>query len=325
MNLYFAPLEGITTYVYRAAHRQSFPACADKYFAPFLMPHVKRDMNFKEKRDLAPENNAGIPLVPQLLTDSAEDFLRYQRILTDLGYEEINLNLGCPSPTVTSKGRGAAFLARTEELDRFLDTVFSGSIGRISVKSRIGVEAAEEFPKLLEIFNRYPIEELILHPRTKKEFYGGLPHREAFLYAMRCSTNPLVFNGDLWTVEDAASLDRMIRDALSKDACRQTEYGLMLGRPGIADPALFRKLKGGPDITEEEQQAFLDRVVGGYREMLHDDHQILFRMKELWTWMIRRYPGHEKTMKKMLKQKHLEDFLALQDALGPVCDKDRCD
>ena len=178
MKFYLAPLEGITGYIYRNALHDFYGTGIDKYFMPFLAPHTKRSFNAKEKNDILPEHNKDLYAVPQILTNNASDFLRIEKDLRALGYEEININLGCPSGTVVSKGRGAGFLAKKDELDAFLEEIFEKTEGKISLKTRIGVEEPEEFYELLEIYNQYPLEELIIHPRVQKELYQGKPHRE---------------------------------------------------------------------------------------------------------------------------------------------------
>ena len=157
MKFYLAPLEGITGYIYRNAQHDFFGAGIDKYFMPFLAPHTKRSFNAKEKNDILPEHNAGMYAVPQILTNSAADFLRIEKDLGAFGYRELNINLGCPSGTVVSKGRGAGFLASPEKLDQFLEEIFSKTEAKISLKTRIGMEEPEEFFRLLEIYNKYPL------------------------------------------------------------------------------------------------------------------------------------------------------------------------
>ena len=179
MKLYLAPLEGITSYIYRKALYQCFDGF-DKYFIPFI--RAKQNLNFsgREKKDISPENNSGMYAVPQILTRNADDFLRTANQLKEYGYQEVNLNLGCPSKTVVTKGCGAGFLTRPEELEQFLDRIFSKTDMKISVKTRLGMENAEEFPRLMEIYNRFPMEELIIHPRVQKDFYKNIPNLEAF-------------------------------------------------------------------------------------------------------------------------------------------------
>lgn len=186
MHYYFAPMEGVTGAVYRRTHHEFFSG-VDKYFMPFITPTTNEKLTPRQKRDVLPEYNEGVPAVPQLLTKSAADCIWAVNALHDLGYPEVNLNLGCPSGTVTAKGKGAGFLAHPDELDRFFDEVFAKCEG-ISVKTRLGVHEASEFDKLLEIYNRYPITELTIHPRVRQDFYKGKVRESDFAAALsRCS------------------------------------------------------------------------------------------------------------------------------------------
>ena len=168
MKYYFAPMEGITGYIYRQVHHQFFPGI-DKYFTPFLTPGSKKLMTPKELRDILPDNNEGYHLVPQILTNQAQDFIRLAEELREYGYEEVNLNLGCPSGTVTAKKKGSGFLEFPAQLEKFLDEVFENLDMKISVKTRIGKDEPEEFTELLRIYNRFPLEELIVHPRIQSD------------------------------------------------------------------------------------------------------------------------------------------------------------
>lgn len=309
MSLYLAPLEGITTFVYRNAMHRLFPDYIEKYYIPFIMPHIKRDMNMKERRELCYENNKDLNAVPQLLTNSAQDFLRYEKIFSDMGYDEVNLNLGCPSGTVTSKARGAGFLSKKQMLDEFFEEVFADCNGKISVKTRIGVDCTEEFYELLEIYNKYPIYELTIHPRLLKEQYKGTPHREIFLYALENSKNKLVYNGDIWCSKDLKSL----KDSLHMG--EDDDLRLMIGRGAIADPAIFRELNGGEPLKKEELSWLLYEVERGYFSFLSNETQVLFRLKEIWTWLNRTVNGDKKYYKKLLKAKTLSEFRAVQDCL----------
>ncbi|MDO4616651.1 MAG: tRNA-dihydrouridine synthase [Lachnospiraceae bacterium] len=310
-SIYFAPLQSMTTFVYRNAHHRVFGPSMDKYYAPFLMAHEKRNFNFKEKNDLFPEHNSA-PMVPQILTRDARDVLRYQQLFTDMGYEELNINLGCPSRTVTAKGRGSAFLIFREELDRFLDEVYSGSNGcRISVKTRIGTEDPEEFIYLTEIFNQYPISELIIHPRTMRQFYDGQPVRDSFLYALKYSTRPLVYNGDICSPEDWKQLQK---DA--EHVCPGRAFGLMLGRGAIADPALGRKIRGsGGDASSEEIQSLMHELIREYSALLQNEDMVIFRMKELWSWMIRLFPQKSRLLELLNHAGTIDEYLKIEDAI----------
>ena len=197
----FAPLDGITKVVFRQVYHRMFGG-ADRYFIPFFSPTDQHILTKRDQRELDPAANAGLPVVPQVMTCRAPDFLWAAEIVADMGYTEVNLNLGCPSGTVTAKGKGAGFLAKPEELERFFDEVFAAVKLPVSVKTRLGVKEPEEFERLLDIYNRYPIACLTIHPRVQKQFYKGTVHRDWFAWAAERSRNPLCYNGDLVTVED---------------------------------------------------------------------------------------------------------------------------
>ena len=182
-------MEGITGFVFRNAFHQVFSG-VDRYYTPFLSPGPDIGIPKRDRRDILPENNRGVPVVPQILTNRAEDFLKTAELLYDFGYREVNLNLGCPSGTVVAKKKGAGFLSEPALLKNFLDDVFYGASRmmpdlRISVKTRIGVNSPEEFPPLLAMFRQYPMSELIIHPRVRKEQYKGLVHMDVFADAAK--------------------------------------------------------------------------------------------------------------------------------------------
>ena len=187
MKYYLAPMEGITGHIYRNAYEKYFHNI-DKYFTPFIVPNQSLSLKTKELRDLQPENNEGLNIVPQILTNDSEGFIITAKKLKELGYDEINLNLG--------------FLAKREELDIFLDEIFKIKDMKISIKTRIGKDSPEEFYKLIDIYNKYPLEELIIHPRTRQDFYGNTPNLEVFKDALSLSKHSICYNGDIFTKED---------------------------------------------------------------------------------------------------------------------------
>ena len=196
MKYYLAPMEGLTTYNFRTNWNRCYGGM-DKYFTPFIS---NRHMNSRERNDVLPEHNVGMYTVPQILTNKAEEFLSLAEQLAGYGYHEVNLNLGCPSGTVTAKGKGSGFLAHPNELAAFFDEVFSKNPLPVSVKTRLGYETPEEFAALLDLYNRYPIACLTVHPRVRKEKYRGPVHLDAFADALANSRNPVCYNGDLRTV-----------------------------------------------------------------------------------------------------------------------------
>ena len=266
-------------------------------------------MNNKEERELLPANNAGLKLIPQILTDDGNELLRYEKVMHDLGYPEININIGCPSGTVSSKGRGAGFLGRKEDLDTFLEIVYTKKTGPVSVKTRVGIENVEEFYEILEIYNKYPIDELIIHPRTLKQFYRGVADREIFLYALEHSKNPLVYNGDIWTVEDLNSLK-----GVAKSRCPGKEFDLMIGRGIIADPGLFRKIRTHKRASAEEIRSLIYEIEKGYLTYVQGEAQVVFRMKEIWTYL-GMLLKNDKLLKKIKKSKTLDEMHGFMEML----------
>ena len=263
MKIYFAPLEGVTTYIFRNAFAEIY-GHVDKYFAPFISPSENCPLTPRERKDIAPENNRGIHLVPQILTCRSEHFIDAAKALSSMGYCEINLNLGCPSGTVCAKGKGAGFLQNTDALQIFLDDIYSyaESCGmKISVKTRLGYREPEEFYSLIEIFNLFPISELIVHPRIRTDFYKGDIRKEYFAYAREHSKCPLVYNGNIFSVKDYADLscdferqgepampERVGGSAIPErmdDSAQNRELdSIMLGRGLVSDPELASRLKG---------------------------------------------------------------------------------
>ena len=290
MNLYFAPLEGIGGYIYRNAQADYFEK-ADKYFSPFLAPNQNRSISPKEYKDIAPEHNEGIYLVPQIMANNAEVFLKAVQELEQLGYQEVNLNLGCPSKTVVTKGCGAGFLERPDELECFLDHIFANTDLKISIKTRLGMDDAEEFEDLLEIYNRFPLEELIVHPRVQKDFYKNIPNLEAFEYAVQKSKNPLCYNGDIFSAEDFAK----VQERFPSVDC------FMMGRGVLALPSLAREIRGGKPADKEEIRKFHDIVYHTYCQEVSGDRNVLFKMKELWFYLAPMFADSKKYIKKIKK------------------------
>ena len=321
MHIYFAPLEGITTYPYRNLHHKYFGG-VEKYFTPFLAPGPEQGMSVKEMRDVLPENNAGVPVVPQILTNRAGDFLLSSKKLLEMGYREINLNLGCPSGTVTAKKKGSGFLLYPDDLDRFFDEVFSDAAVRngeflVSVKTRIGKNEVEEWPELMQVYNRYPIHELTVHPRIQKEFYKGTPHFDVFTDILKESRNPVVYNGDLFTVEKVKEFREKF----------PTVGTVMIGRGLIRNPALAEMIL--QEETEPEAdilpriREFHDALFEHYRETMSGDRNLLFRMKDLWSYMLAEVPDSEKLAKKIRKSQHVPEYLAAVEEVFARWDANR--
>ena len=296
MNLYFAPLEGIGGYIYRNAQADYFEK-ADKYFSPFLAPNQNRSISPKEYKDIAPEHNEDITLVPQIMANNAEIFLKAAQELEQLGYKEINLNLGCPSRTVVTKYRGAGFLAKPDALEQFLEEVYSKLNIRLSLKTRLGMEDEEEFEHLLDIYNKFPVSELIIHPRVQTDYYKNTPRMESFLNALEKSKNPVVYNGDIFNKEKYQQVMKQMDVS-----------GVMLGRGVLANPALFGEIRGTEKLSKERLWEFHERLLADYTQEMSGERNVLFKMKELWFYLAWSFTNTEKYEKKIRKAQHLSDY-----------------
>ena len=283
-------MEGITGALYRSAHHRHFPG-VDKYYMPFLTPTQDHVWTPRELRNVLPEHNRGFLAVPQLLTKNVEDFCWAAHELYQMGYDEVNLNLGCPSGTVTAKGKGAGMLADTDGLDRFLNGIFARAEGKISLKTRLGMEDPEEFPELLEIFGKYPVSLLIIHPRVRQDFYRTPVRLDEFEKALEMYKGPVCFNGGLTAPEDLERFNARF-PAVDK---------VMIGQGLLADPALVRRAKGGAAASKEELQAFHDELYHSYLDAFGSQRNTVFHMKEFWSYLSRLFKGPEKPLKQIRK------------------------
>ncbi|MBQ3514707.1 MAG: tRNA-dihydrouridine synthase family protein [Lachnospiraceae bacterium] len=334
IKFYFAPLEGITGYIYRNAFHETFGG-VDKYFIPFLSPGAKKKLTEKERNDILPEHNARMCAVPQILSKNAADVVNACEMLKSLGYEEVNLNIGCPSGTVVNKGRGAGLLTDLQNLNQFLEGIFSKAEVSISIKTRIGMDDVTEWEDILKLYNQYPIKELIIHPRLRKDFYNGIPNYEAFSYALEHSKNPICYNGDINILQDYVNLKARFPQVNS----------WMIGRGFLRNPFLLKQLRTYEQMREKndenksynimleeigsvgmgnvtaEEMSFIDRdndlellkqfhhtLLSGYKDYLSGDTPVLFKMKELWFYMRDLFPEDEKLYKKIKKAKNLLEY-----------------
>ena len=297
MKLYFAPLEGITTYTYRNIHTQMFGGC-DAYFAPFITPSDNEKISQKELRDIHPDNNSNVNIKVQLLSNQANSFLNFSERIKALGYDEINLNFGCPSGTVVKKCRGAGFLKEPAKIDAFLHEIIEKSGMAISVKTRSGFWSEEEIDELLKVYNRHQLSLLAVHPRTREDFYNGTPSKDAFRKAYELSTNTLCYNGNVFTKKDYAEVTADFPDIDS----------VMIGRGAIANPAIFREIKGGEPLSIDELLEFTERLTESYLELLRSDIYTLYKLKEIWMFIMWNYSEEKKILKAIKKANNLADF-----------------
>ena len=314
MQLYLAPLEGITTMTYRRVYERNFGG-VDRYFTPFI---VNKKMGAREIEGILPENNPGVTLIPQIMSNRADDFIQVSKEIATYGYDTVNLNLGCPSGTVVSKKRGAGFLAYPDELDAFLSEVYEKCPIKISIKTRIGLEDEQEWENLLSIYEKYPMEELIIHPRLRTDYYKAPIRMDAFAKAVEQIKVPLCYNGEINSVEDAIRI---------KEQFPQIDR-MMIGRGVLRYPHLFIKIRDAFDAESGDAGAvgqterivmsqdalkkcirtYHDELLEEYRVIMSGDRNALFKMKEIWTYLGESFEDADKYLKKIKKANHLADY-----------------
>lgn len=304
MKFYLAPLEGVTNYLYRNAYHRFFEPM-DKYFTPFISTNQHLSFSTKELKELNPEHNKGLYTVPQILTNKAEEFIRTAEYIQALGYNEINLNLGCPSNTVVAKNKGSGFLYHKDDLNRFLETIYSKSTAKISIKTRHGKYDHDEFYDLLQIFKQYPMEELIIHPRIQKDMYKNTPNLEVFSAALDTISCPICYNGDIFSTGDFEKM---------KARFPQIDRW-MLGRGVIGNPGLVGQIKTGSMSDQATFRKFHDTLYAEYQTIMSGERNVLFKMKELWFYMMPLFSEDKKYSKKIKKCEKLRDYEAIIDAL----------
>lgn len=297
MRYYFAPMEGVTGYIYRNAHQEFYPGI-DKYFTPFIATNKNLKFKSREINDILPEHNEGICLVPQLLSNNARDFIEMAREISNFGYKEINLNLGCPSGTVVAKHKGSGFLAKPEQLDCFLEEIFTYVNTRISIKTRIGKDNPDEFEQLLTIYNKYPIEELTIHPRIQTDFYKNQPNLTVFSMAIKESKNPICYNGDLYQVRDCVKIQ--------EDFSMLTS--VMIGRGLIRNPNLIQEVTKGENHNKKVLKQFHDKIYHDYQNVLFGDKNVIFKMREIWFYMSSLFTNYEQYEKKIKKTEKMKEY-----------------
>ena len=294
MRYYFAPMEGLTDSIYRRVHHEHFSGL-DAYYMPFISPTVHRCLTNREAREVPFAATVPFRAVPQLMTKVADDFIWAAGECRNRGYDEVNLNVGCPSGTVVAKKKGSGMLEDPDNLDRFLDAIFADSPLPISVKTRLGLTDPQEFPRILEIYNQYPIKELTVHPRVRKQFYDGDVDMEMFRYALENSKNPLCFNGNLRNLTEVKKFEKEFP---------QVE-ALMIGRGLIGNPAMLEP--GG----ESKLEAFHDALLETYIVEFGGARNAMFRMKENWRHMICMFDGSEKLWKKLRKCTDVNEYRSI--------------
>ena len=311
MKYYLAPLEGNTTYVFRTAYHRHYGGM-ERYFTPFI---ASRNLSSRERGDVLPEHNVGMTCIPQIITGRADEFLDIAASVKAFGYDTVNLNLGCPAATVVSRKRGSGMLSDTESLKVFLDEIYTKCDMKISVKTRIGIESTSEWTKILDVFEMFPLEELIIHPRLQKQGYGGQVHFDAMQEAYeRNLPFPVCFNGDLLYInEEAAGYGSL---SYAKELLPQMDTA-MIGRGIFRYPGMVAEAGSEPSL--DRLKAFHSELLSGYIKIMSGDANTLFKMKDLWTFLSQSFEDSDKYLKKIRKSSRLSEYEVVVNSLFREC------
>ena len=298
-TIYLAPLQGFTDFVYRKAYSEIFQGI-DAFFIPYISEKNNQILK-KYEKEIHPENNPQIRVIPQVLAGSADEMLFLAKILEDKGYKEINLNLGCPYPMVTNREKGAGLLPHPDKVQKLLSSFFEKSNLLLSVKLRAGLQSANEIEQIIPVLNQFPLTEVIFHPRIAKQLYDGEILNSAFQFAQQNLKHKLVCNGSIVSVDDFTD-------------CRQKFPEIdnfMLGRGILMNPFLPAEIKN-MDFTSKEKpeklKEFHQLVFKYYSESMDNEGNVLNKMKQFWIYFSYNFNNQRKTFKAIKKASTMNRF-----------------
>ena len=325
MKYYFAPMEGITLYPLRNTHRRMFGETIDKYYTPFLTAHHNLHFKKREKKDALPENidaqafsDYPHQIVPQIMANKADTFTWAAREMAALGYKEVNLNLGCPAATVTNSHKGSGLLQDLDYLDQLLNGIFAELEKEnldISLKTRLGFSDEREAEDLMKIYARYPVKELTIHARVRDDFYKGEPRLEAFdkavqIYRENGGTADICYNGN------AESVSAGLQDL----KCYNDISAIMFGRGLLQNPALARKLAGGPELSAQELKEYLSILYAGYETYIPEERNVIFKLLEHWAFLDHHFENSEKYIKAIRNARSKGEYKAAVRYMFASCE-----
>lgn len=301
-KFYLAPLQSFTDFAYRKSYHRLFGGF-NAYYIPYISSGSGDKIRNSQLRDLTPENNEGVPVVPQILCANPDEAISVAKRLEDFGYEKLNLNMGCPYPMATNRGRGSALLEKPDELKALLDTLFSRFQFEVSVKFRAGISNDHAVFKLIDLLKSYPITQYTFHPRTASQLYKGEADRKLFAEFSREFGQILVYNGDIQSAADLEEIRTLVPS--------QTEW--MIGRAVLGNPFLLAELRGeepSPEQKNQLKQEFHQAYFSEYRGLFSDDGQVLMKMKGFWSYFAESFSNPHKSFKLVKKASSLQKYEA---------------
>jgi tRNA-dihydrouridine synthase B len=302
MMIYLAPIQGITDRIYRNLFPLYFKG-VDIAIAPFISSVKKMKPENNILREFYPDINTGIPTIPQIMSSNPDDFTKLANALYDIGCGTVNWNLGCPFRMVVKKGRGSGMLCYPDRIESFLEKTMPALKPKLSIKLRIGLTYPDEVLELIPIFNRFELEEMIIHPRTGEQMYAGLVDLDMFEQCLGLSKHRVVYNGDIDSVEKLEMLAKRFGSV----------ERWVIGRGLIGNPFLAEKIKFNTEKPYDERikimRAFHDNLFAEYSKILSGPAHITNKMKEIWTYFGSFLENVEKIRKKINKTHHQDNYI----------------
>lgn len=296
--IYLAPIQGFTDYIYRKVYAGIFSS-VDAYFIPYVTVQNEQIVR-KYEREILPGNNLYGRSIPQILVRDARETELLASVLKNYGYAEVNLNIGCPYPMVTNRGRGSALLQNPESLKPILDTVSEQFKLKLSVKLRAGLNDPGEIEQVISVLNDYPLSEIIVHARVAKQLYKGTINEAAFRIALERSEHPVVYNGDIFSVDDF--------QRRSEQFSAVSDW--MLGRGVLMNVFLPAEIKGWRFTDVEKRftlQHFHAGIVEAYLQAADNQGNALNKIKQFWIYFSQHFDDHARIFKKIKKSKNISD------------------
>ena len=298
--IHFAPLQGYTDDAFRRIHHQ-LAGGIHTYYTPFVRMEGG-GVRSKDMRDIRPEFNEGVPVVPQIIVKSMKEFEYLVKVVEEKGYTRIDVNMGCPFPMQAKHGRGAGLLAHTDVVSEMTQAMAGMKHLSFSVKMRLGWEDKDEWRPVLDMLNEIPLHQVTLHPRIGTQQYKGETDMEAFAEFYKQCKHPLIYNGDVKTLEDIRTLETKYPDLA----------GIMIGRGLLARPSLAAEYASGKEMTEDARRRLLhdlhDRLKAHYETTVNSEAQLHARLRLFWEYMEEELG--RKLYKKLMKAGNLKNYMA---------------
>lgn len=295
-----APMQGLTEVLFRRVYEECFPGAIALAMSPFLsLTHGNLADAWEKIEDVLPENNVGsIPVIPQILGKEPSEFITLGNRLYNIGYKEINWNMGCPMRKVAAKHRGSGILPYPDEVRAILDAVVPQLKATLSVKVRLGLKDKEDIFRLIPIFNDYSLASVTVHPRLGRQQYNGHPDLETFGEILPLFKAPVIYNGDIVTGADA----RRIKEHFPQVA------DLMVGRGVLYHPTLPLDIADPDRDTSSDQRLaahFISRLVEEILATFPTEQSKIRKIKEYWCLVWKALPISEMQAREVLHQEKL--------------------